>query len=98
MIGVVLGLSFMTAVHWLLRRKAPQQVDKWFRKLQLISAAAYSLGHGGNDAQKTMGIVAGALYTAGLMSKTEMATNWGHYHYWIILAANGAIAAGTYFG
>ena len=69
-IGLVLSLSFMTAVHWLLRRKAPQQIDKWFRKLQLLSAAAYSLGHGGNDAQKTMGIIAGALYTAGFMTKS----------------------------
>jgi inorganic phosphate transporter, PiT family len=96
--GLVLALAFSVAGYWLLRNWIPRSVDKWFRKLQLISAAAYSLGHGGNDAQKTMGIVAGALYTAGLMSKTEMATNWGRYHYWIILAANGAIAAGTYFG
>jgi inorganic phosphate transporter, PiT family len=96
--GLVLALAFSVAGYWLLRNWTPRSVDKWFRKLQLISAAAYSLGHGGNDAQKTMGIVAGALYTAGLMSKTEMATNWGRYHYWIILAANGAIAAGTYFG
>jgi PiT family inorganic phosphate transporter len=96
--GLVLGFTFMVAVYWLLRNKAPQQVDKWFRKLQLLSAAAYSLGHGGNDAQKTMGIVAGALYTAGYMSKEEMLGSWGHLHWPIILAANGAIAAGTYFG
>jgi len=96
--GLILALIFSIAGYWLLRRKTPQGVDKWFRKLQLLSAAAYSLGHGGNDAQKTMGIVAGALYTAGFITKTEMATNWGRYHYWIILAANGAIAAGTYFG
>jgi inorganic phosphate transporter, PiT family len=73
-------------------------VDRWFRKLQLLSAAAYSLGHGGNDAQKTMGIVAGALYTAGLMSKSDMLGNWGRYRWPIILAAHAAIAAGTYFG
>src|SRR5437016_8157018 len=97
-IGLVLSLSFMTAVHWLLRSKAPQQIDKWFRKLQLLSAAAYSLGHGGNDAQKTMGIVAGALYTAGYMSKTDLAGSWGHFRWWIILAAHTAIALGTYFG
>ncbi len=96
--GLILALIFSIAGYWLLRNKTPQGVDKWFRKLQLLSAAAYSLGHGGNDAQKTMGIVAGALYTAGFMTKAEMNTNWGHYHYWIILAANGAIAAGTYFG
>ena len=77
---------------------SPRQVDKLFRKLQLLSAAAYSLGHGGNDAQKTMGIVAGALYTAGVMSKSDFAANWGHWHWPIILAAHAAIALGTYFG
>src|SRR5437016_11180556 len=97
-IGLVLSLSFMTAVHWLLRSKAPQQIDKWFRKLQLLSAAAYSLGHGGNDAQKTMGIIAGALYTAGFMSKVDMSLNWGRYHWPIILGAHTAIALGTSFG
>lgn len=96
--GLVIALAFSVAGYWLLRKQTPQAVDKWFRKLQLLSAAAYSLGHGGNDAQKTMGIVAGALYTAGLMSKADMAGNWGRFHYWIIIAANGAIAAGTYFG
>ena len=96
--GLILGLSFLTAVYWLLQHKAPQQVDKWFRKLQLLSAACYSLGHGGNDAQKTMGIVAGALYTAGFMSKQDMLGNWGRLHWPIILAAHAAIAAGTYFG
>src|SRR5438477_12351781 len=88
----------MTAVHWLLRRKAPQQIDKWFRKLQLLSAAGYSLGHGGNDAQKTMGIVAGALYSAKVMSAADMAHNRGRFHWPIILAAHTAIALGTYFG
>ncbi|HET8826495.1 MAG TPA: anion permease [Terriglobales bacterium] len=96
--GLILALIFSIAGYWLLRKKTPQGVDKWFRKLQLLSAAAYSLGHGGNDAQKTMGIVAGALYTAHFITKAEMESNWGPYHYWIILAANGAIAAGTYFG
>jgi PiT family inorganic phosphate transporter len=96
--GLTLGLLLMTGVYWLLRRKAPQQVDTWFRRLQLLSAAAYSLGHGGNDAQKTMGIIAGAMYTAGLMSKQDMLGNWGHFHWPIILAAHSAIAAGTYFG
>ena len=97
-IGLILALVFSIAGYWVLKNRTPRTVDRWFRKLQLFSAAAYSLGHGGNDAQKTMGIVAGALYTAGLMSKADMAGNWGRFHYWIILAANGAIAAGTYFG
>jgi PiT family inorganic phosphate transporter len=96
--GLVLGWTFMIGMYWLLRHRAPRQVDTWFRKLQLLSAAMYSIGHGGNDAQKTMGIVAGALYTGGLMTKADMAGNWGIYHYPIILAANGAIALGTYFG
>jgi len=96
--GLALGLAFMTGLYWLLRDKAPQQVDTWFRKLQLLSAACYSLGHGGNDAQKTMGIIAGALYTAGFMSKEDMLASWGHLHWPIILAAHAAIAAGTYFG
>ena len=73
-------------------------MDKWFRKLQLLSAAAYSLGHGGNDAQKTMGIIAGALFTARYMTADEMAHEWGHYKWFIILAAHTAIALGTYFG
>ncbi|MBZ5568618.1 MAG: inorganic phosphate transporter [Acidobacteriia bacterium] len=98
LMGLVLGFGFMVAVSWLFYRKSPQQVDGWFRKLQLLSAAAYSLGHGGNDAQKTMGIVAGALYTAGYMSPADLAGNWGKFHWPIILAAHAAIATGTYLG
>jgi PiT family inorganic phosphate transporter len=96
--GLVLGFVFMVAVFWIFRRSSPLQVDTWFRKLQLVSAAAYSLGHGGNDAQKTMGIIAGALYTGGLMTKADLSANWGIYHWPIILSANAAIALGTYFG
>lgn len=96
--GLVLGLTLMTGVYWLLRKQGPQQVDTWFRRLQLLSAAAYSLGHGGNDAQKTMGIIAGAMYTAGYLSKQDIMGNWGQYRWPIILAAHTAIALGTYFG
>jgi len=96
--GLVLGLTFMVAVFWLFRHKPPQKIDAWFRKLQLLSAAAYSLGHGGNDAQKTMGIVASALYGAKVISATELAGTWGKYHWPIILAAHASIALGTYFG
>jgi PiT family inorganic phosphate transporter len=96
--GFILGFGLMVAVYWIFRRKSPQQVDKRFRKLQLLSAAAYSLGHGGNDAQKTMGIVAGALYTGGLMSKADFSHDWGRLHWPIILAAHTAIGLGTYFG
>lgn len=96
--GLVLGLILMVAVFWLLRNKAPQRIDVWFRKLQLLSAAAYSLGHGGNDAQKTMGIVASALFSAKIITASEMAGDWGRFHWPIILAAHASIAAGTYFG
>jgi len=96
--GLILALAFMTAIFWMLRDKAPQRIDVWFRKLQLVSAAAYSLGHGGNDAQKTMGIVASALYGAHVLNSAELAGNWGKFHWPIILAAHTAIALGTYFG
>ena len=96
--GLVLGFGAMVAVSWIFHRNSPRQVDNWFRKLQLLSAAAYSLGHGGNDAQKTMGIIAGALYTSGLMTKADLSGNWGRFHWPIILSCNAAIALGTYFG
>lgn len=98
LIGLVLGFIFMLSIYWLFRRSAPQPVDRLFRRMQLLSAAAYSLGHGANDAQKTMGIIAGALYTGGFMSKSDMLGSWGILHWPIILAAHAAIAAGTYLG
>jgi PiT family inorganic phosphate transporter len=97
-IGLVLGLLFMSAIFWLLRNKAPQRVDAWFRKLQLFSAAAYSLGHGSNDGQKTMGIIAAALYGAKFMTAAELAGNWGKFRWAIILGAQISIALGTYLG
>ena len=96
--GLVLGWSLMIAMYWILRKRSPLQVDKLFRKLQLLSAAAYSLGHGGNDAQKTMGIIAGALYTGGILTKAQMQGDWGPLRWSIILSAHLAIALGTYFG
>jgi PiT family inorganic phosphate transporter len=98
LMGLTLGFIFMISVYWIFRRSAPQPVDRLFRRLQLLSAAAYSLGHGANDAQKTMGIIAGALYTGGFMSKSDMLGGWGHLHWPIILAAHTAIALGTYLG
>ncbi len=98
LIGLVLGWTVMIVLYWILQRKTPQSVDTWFRRLQLLSAASYSLGHGGNDAQKTMGIVAGALYTGGLMSKSDFLADWGKLHWPIILAAHLAMGLGTYFG
>lgn len=91
-IGLILGLLFGTAVYWICRKKTPFQVDHIFRKGQLFSAALYSLGHGGNDAQKTMGIIAGLLFSAGLLH--------GQFHVplWVVISCNGAIALGTMFG
>jgi inorganic phosphate transporter, PiT family len=96
--GLVLAFFLMIVVFWLLRNKAPQRIDTWFRKLQLFSAAAYSLGHGGNDAQKTMGIIATALYGAKYLTPAELGGDWGRFHWPIILAAHASIAFGTYFG
>jgi PiT family inorganic phosphate transporter len=96
--GLILGLGFMVAISWLLKNKAPQRVDAWFRRLQLVSAAAYSIGHGGNDAQKTMGIVATALYGAKFLTSSELSGGWGRFHWPIILAAHASIALGTYLG
>jgi PiT family inorganic phosphate transporter len=73
------------------RRMSPLRVDRLFRKLQLVSAAAYSLGHGGNDAQKTMGIISGVLVTAGYMKTFDIPI-------WVILSAHAAIALGTLSG
>jgi PiT family inorganic phosphate transporter len=90
-IGLGLGLVFMVGIYWLFRNFAPSRVDRWFRRLQLVSAALYSLGHGANDAQKTMGIIAGAMVAGGLM--TEF-----HIPFWVVLAAHAAIALGTLSG
>ncbi|HKW16365.1 MAG TPA: inorganic phosphate transporter [Terriglobales bacterium] len=98
LIGLVLGFAFMFIVFWLFRNKAPQRVDALFRKLQLLSAAAYSIGHGSNDAQKTMGIIATALFSAKYITAAELAGSWGRFRWPIILGAQTAIAFGTYFG
>jgi len=95
--GLAIALIFSVIGYWLLRNKTPGNVDTWFRKLQLISAAAYSLGHGGNDGQKRMGMVAGELYAAGYMSAYDIDHDWGRYKWISILGANGALAAGYYF-
>jgi inorganic phosphate transporter, PiT family len=89
--GMTLGLILMILIFNLFRRAAPQRVDRVFRKLQLVSAALYSLGHGGNDAQKTMGIIAGVLVTAGYLKTFSIPV-------WVILAAHAAIALGTLSG
>jgi inorganic phosphate transporter, PiT family len=91
LIGFVLALLFGTAIYWICRNKSPSQVDHFFRKGQLLSAALYSLGHGGNDAQKTMGIIAGLLFSAGVLETF-------HIPFWVVISCNGAIALGTMFG
>ena len=91
LMGLVLGLAIEVAIFWLFRRSSPLRVDRVFRRLQLLSAAAYSLGHGTNDAQKTMGIIAGVLFTAGYLKVFSIPT-------WIILTAHTAIALGTLTG
>lgn len=98
LMGMVMGLAFMIAVSWIFKNKSPRSVDGWFRRLQLMSAAAYSLGHGGNDAQKTMGIVAGALYAGNFITEQQLKSDWGPFHWPIVLGALLAIALGTYFG
>ena len=91
LIGLLLGFLITVAIMWIFRRKTPKSVDKSFRRLQLVSAAAYSLGHGTNDAQKTMGIIAGVLFTAGYLKTFTIPL-------WVILAAHSAIALGTLSG
>src|SRR6058998_2742302 len=72
LIGMLLGLALMTAIMWLFRWMPPSRVDRWFRRAQLVSAAFFSLNHGANDAQKTMGIIAGVLFTAGYIPRVEI--------------------------
>ena len=90
-LGLLLGLFNMFVITWAVRKYKPQKIDKIFRKLQLLSAACYSIGHGTNDAQKTMGIIVGVLLTAGLID---------HFYVplYVVLMCHFAIALGTMFG
>ncbi|HEU4429795.1 MAG TPA: inorganic phosphate transporter [Myxococcota bacterium] len=90
-IGLAVGLGVMTALYWIFRRTPPRRVDGWFRNLQLVSAAFYSLMHGANDAQKTMGIITGVLVTGGYLATFDVP-------YWVILSAHAAIGLGTLAG
>jgi len=92
LLGLALGLGLGMIIYRLFARSTPTKVDKLFRKGQLVSAAAYSLGHGGNDAQKTMGIIAGLLFSAGYLG-TEF-----HIPLWVVLSCHAAIALGTMSG
>jgi inorganic phosphate transporter, PiT family len=91
LIGMVVGHGLMIGILWLFRRTSPRRVDHWFRRLQLLSAAFFSLNHGGNDAQKTAGIIGLALFKAGHLTEFEIPL-------WVSLAAYSAIGLGTLAG
>ena len=93
LLGFVLGSLMMVAVAWIFRRTRPMKVDRWFRRLQLVSAGAYSLGHGGNDAQKTIGIIWMLLIATGYAAAEDKSPPT-----WTIVSCYVAIAAGTMFG
>ncbi|GAB2833784.1 inorganic phosphate transporter [Comamonas piscis] len=92
-LGFLLGSIMMVVVAWLFRRTTPGRVDKWFRRLQLVSAGAYSLGHGGNDAQKTIGIIWLLLLSTGYVSASDASPPT-----WVIVSCYAAIGLGTMFG
>lgn len=91
LIGLTVAYAMMVLVHWLFRRSSPARMDFFFRRFQLLSAAAFSLSHGTNDAQKTMGIITSLLVTAGFQKSFQV-------QIWVILAAHAAIALGTLSG
>ena len=93
LLGFILGSLMMVLVAWIFRRVRPSRVDKWFRRLQLVSAGAYSLGHGGNDAQKTIGIIWMLLLATGYAAQGETSPPT-----WTIVSCYAAIGLGTMFG
>ncbi|HOP63800.1 MAG TPA: inorganic phosphate transporter [Spirochaetota bacterium] len=92
LLGMFLGSFIGVIVYRIFRNSTPRNVDSFFRKGQLISAGAYSLGHGGNDAQKTMGIIAGLLYSQGLLGETF------YVPFWVIISCQAALSMGTLMG
>ena len=98
LIGMLLGFTIMIAVYWFFRRWRPYDVDRLFRRGQLVSAALYSLGHGGNDAQKTMGIIVALLVAAGMIDANTQLSLLDRHTAWIILSCHTAMALGTAFG
>ena len=97
-LGMTLGFAFMVALFWVFRRWRPAAVDRLFRRGQLVSAALYSLGHGGNDAQKTMGIIVALLVASGHLSGDVQLSLTDPKTVWIILSCQLAMALGTAFG
>jgi PiT family inorganic phosphate transporter len=98
LIGFVIAFVFMVAVYWMFRKWRPRKIDGLFRKGQLVSAALYSLGHGGNDAQKTMGIIVALLVAAGMLNPDHQLSMSSGDTLWIILSCQLAMAVGTAFG
>ena len=92
LLGLVLGALLMLAVSWMFSRTTPRRVDRWFRRLQFVSASLYSLGHGGNDAQKTMGIIWMLLIAADVTGAKDALP------FWVVIACQSAMALGTMFG
>ena len=97
LIGMLLGSAMMLLIAWLFRGQRPQKVDRWFRIGQLFSAASYSIGHGGNDAQKTMGVIGMVMLAGGLLTVPEGAEGVDG-PYWVVLASYGCMAFGTAIG
>jgi PiT family inorganic phosphate transporter len=91
-LGFVLGVALMIAVSWIFVRSTPKRVDRWFQRLQFVSAAFYSLGHGGNDAQKTMGVIWMLLIASGLLHHSDPLPLW------VVIACQSAMGLGTLFG
>jgi inorganic phosphate transporter, PiT family len=91
LLGMLLGALIMVIVSWICFRQVPRRVDRWFRRLQLVSSAAYSMGHGGNDAQKTMGIIWLLLIANGVTTEDRLPT-------WVVMSCFLAIGLGTMFG
>jgi PiT family inorganic phosphate transporter len=98
LIGFGFGFAIMLTVFWVFRRWKPAEVDRFFRKGQLVSAALYSLGHGGNDAQKTMGVIVAVLIAGGMMNPDTQLSLRDWHTLWIILSCNAAMGLGTAFG
>jgi PiT family inorganic phosphate transporter len=97
-LGIMIGFFFMIAVLWIIRRKSQSKVDGWFRRLQLLSASAFSFSHGTNDAQKTMGIIFYLLLGTGYFSSQGILSGQETIPIWVILSAHTAIASGTLIG
>jgi PiT family inorganic phosphate transporter len=98
LLGFALGFLIMVIVYWIFKRWSPKKVDNVFRKGQIISAALYSLGHGGNDAQKTMGVIVALLLAAGIFTPDVQLSIYHWNTLWIILSCHLAMAIGTAMG